>query len=256
MTQLIWVQGLVEKFSSVTAHKTQRHGAPANPIQDSPTGTSSTDFRPVTAGAVSLAASKNAVKLAHAANFDASCSELCLTVKSFNAKPILQIGLGKFKVSGRLKEDVHVLDVEGTLHCNVMSDLKHVWEPIIEPLSLSCRLTSQQECARQDLEMSSDHSIQVSIAPDHISSLSETYAKFDKLIKSLAADPYAYRYLLQNTTGSPAKGTGMALSDFFGTFMPKKKVVLMNSTNLMLNVMIETADGMDNFEVRSRRAHV
>ena len=86
----------------------------------------------------------------------------------------------------------------------------------------------------------------VSASPHYIYSLSQAYSQLDDAFKAMGNEDYVLRGVCHREAGRQ----GTALSNFFGTFMPAERPLLMNSPNLVLCIQIETADGMDNWEAR------
>ena len=242
--QIIWLLWLVNHFSAVTKRSTSEGDVLLTHRQTLlPSGNARNCEGSEKRATDQTRSNSTAVKLAHEGRLLFKCSDTTWTLKTFSKAPIVQVGLKSFTITSRLQEHTHVLKVECEMNCNVMSELKHVWEAAIEPCTLSCQLISHRDKRKQDLEIACDETIQVSVAPDHIYSLAQTHSQMETALQTLANGEYSPQGL-KHHEGS----RGTALSDFFGAFMPTERVLFMNSTNLMIHVQIETADDMDDWE--------
>jgi len=243
-TQVIWLLWLVGRFSAVTKRSSSGTGSHSiqrwKKVQRPRDG----DEKRVTEGTLGHCAT---VKLAQEGLCLVKFSDMTLTVKTFSKAPLVQVGLKSFTITSKLQKNVHSLKVECGMTCNIMSELKHVWEAAIEPCTLSCLLISHRDKRKQDLEIACDEAISVSIAPDHIYSLAQTQRQLETALQALATGEYSHQGM-KHHENEGSRGSG--LSDFFGAFMPAERVLFMNSTNLMIHVQIETEDDLDNWEAR------
>jgi hypothetical protein len=240
--QVIWLSWLVGRFSAVTKRSSSATGSHSIQRWKKVQRPRDADEKRATEGTRDHGAT---VKLAHEGLLLVKCSDMTLTVETFSNAPLVQVGLKSFTITSKLQKDVHSLKVECGMNCNIMSELKHVWEAAIEPCTLSCLLISHRDKRKQDLEIACNEAIQVSIAPDHIYSLAQTHRQLETALQALSTGEYSHQ-CMKHHEGS----RGCALSDFFGTFMPAERVLLMNSTNLTIHVQIETEDDIDNWEAR------
>ena len=269
--QLVWLRGLVAGFSLAMSssshlraatpwpllsrpldqnHTTQADHAPGGTAQSA--GPRGKLEAPVECEMQAASIEGGRWQLSRRARFSFRSSDLSIVVRNFSRLPLLRLGVRALEVTGQVSAGSSSVSMACSLDAHVRSEARHAWEPAVEPCHVICALTCLRDAAlREDLGVKSENfltisadNVQTSIAPDHVYSLAQAAAQLEIAVRSLRTDPAVSRAVLHHDSGRQ----GADLSKFFGEFMPVERVLLMNSTSLLLNVQIVTADGMDNWE--------